>query len=202
MFLKFHRSLDRVRRRFRKDDRGTTAVEFAFVGGPFLFLLLATFETGLNFLTEYSLQSATTTASRLIRTGQVQNGGISKEDFKAELCKNVPAYLDCDNKVYINVETRTDFTSAASRTNARDADGNLDENLDDKTAFQPGAAGQIVIVETFYVWDLFTPGISKLLDLHTPSPKPAFLANLGPDKRLITGVAVFQNEPFNDASGS
>jgi len=44
--------------------------------------------------------------------------------------------------------------------------------------------------------------LSKLLDLHTPSPKPAFLANLGPDKRLITGVAVFQNEPFNDASGS
>jgi len=190
MFLKFHRSLDRVRRRFRKDDRGTTAVEFAFVGGPFLFLLLATFETGLNFLTEYSLQSATTTASRLIRTGQVQKGGISKDDFKTELCKNVPGYLDCANKVYI------------TRTNARDADGNLDEDLEDKTAFQPGAPGQIVIVETFYVWDLFTPGIMKLLDLHTSSPKPAFLANLGPDKRLITGVAVFQNEPFNDASGS
>jgi Flp pilus assembly protein TadG len=201
MFLKFHRSLDRVKRRFRKDDSGTTAIEFAFVGGPFLFLLLATFETGLNFLTEYSLQSATTTAARLIRTGQVQNGGISKAEFKTELCKNVPSYLDCDSKVIINVETRTDFTSAAARTQAKDADGNLDSNLENNAAFQPGGAGEIVIVETFYVWDLFTPGISTLLNLHAPSPKPAFLANLGPNKRLITGVAVFQNEPFNDTSG-
>ena len=202
MFLKFHRSLDRIKRRFRKDDRGTTAVEFAFVGGPFLFLLLATFETGLNFLTEYSLQSATTTASRLIRTGQAQAGGFTKEQFKTEFCKHVPSYLDCSSKVYINVETRTDFTSAAARTDARDADGNLDEDLEDNTAFQPGNAGEIVIVETFYVWDLFTPGIGKLLSLNSPSSKPAFLANLGSNKRLITGVAVFQNEPFNDASGS
>ena len=34
----------------------------------------------------------------------MQKGGISKDDFKTELCKNVPGYLDCANKVYINVD--------------------------------------------------------------------------------------------------
>ena len=75
-------ALRRLRKKFRKDDGGATAVEFAFVGAPFLFLLLATMETGMTFFSEYAIQSATTTASRLIRTGQAQNGGFSASDFK------------------------------------------------------------------------------------------------------------------------
>lgn len=197
MLIKVHRSLDCFRRRFRKNEDGATAIEFAFVGGPFLFLLLATFETGLNFLTEYSIQNATNNAARLIRTGQVQQGGISAADFKVEFCKKVPAYIDCADGVIVNVETRTDFNAAANRTQAGDGSGNLDSDLQAQPAWQPGNPGEIVIVETFYEWDLFTPGIGKLLDLHGTTPKPHFLANHGEKKRLITGVAVFRNEPFN-----
>lgn len=196
MFLKLHRSLNRMKRGFRKNDSGATAIEFAFVGGPFLFLLLATFETGLNFLTEYSIQSATTTASRLIRTGQVQQGGISAADFKTELCKSLPGYIDC-GKIIVNVETKTNFTAAGFRTQAGDGQGNLDANLQNSPAWQPGAPGEVVVVETFYEWELFTPLINKLLDLHGTPDRPNFLANHGDKKRLISGVAVFRNEPFN-----
>lgn len=201
MLLKMRRSIDRIRRRFRKDEGGATAIEFAFVGGPFLFLLLATFETGLNFLTEYSLQSATTNAARLIRTGQVQNGGISAADFKTELCKNVPSYLDCDSKVIINVETRTDFSSTTTRTAASDGNGNLSNDLQNSPSWQPGNPGDVVIVETFYEWELFTPFINYILDVHGTPSRPNFLSNHGDNKRLITGVAVFMNEPFNPAAG-
>ena len=194
MLLKIHRSFDRIRRQFNKDDRGATALEFAFVGGPFLFLLLATFETGLVYVTENSLQKATTTASRLIRTGQVQSG-ISKSGFKNELCKAAPSYIDCE-KIIVNVETRTDFANAANRTQAGDGTGNLRSDLQTAPAWQPGNSGDIVVVEAFYEWQLFTPGINKLLDLHGTTVRPAFLANHGDKKRLITGVAVFRNEPF------
>ena len=51
-------ALRRLRKKFRKDDGGATAVEFAFVGAPFLFLLLATMETGMTFFSEYAIQSA------------------------------------------------------------------------------------------------------------------------------------------------
>lgn len=196
MFLKLNRSFDRIKRRFRKDEGGATAVEFAFVGGPFLFLLLATFETGLNFLTEYSLQSATTNAARLIRTGQVQQGGMSAAEFKTELCKQVPSYLDCNSKVYVNVETRTNF-AAATLTQGGDGNGNINSNLQNSPAWQPGNPGEVVIVETFYEWELFTPLINHLLDVNGTPARPNFLANHGDDKRLITGVAVFMNEPFS-----
>lgn len=201
MILKLRNSMKRVTRGFRKNDSGATAVEFAFVGGPFLFLLMATFETGLNFLTEYSIQSATTTASRMIRTGQVQNGGVSAADFKTELCSHVPKYLDCASKVIVNVETRSDFAATTTRTTAGDGNGGIDPNLQNGPAFQPGNPGDVVIVETFYEWELFTPFITKLLSVHGSSPPPHWLANHGDNKRLISGVAVFMNEPFNPVGG-
>ncbi len=199
MLLNINQKLAGVRRRFRKDERGTSAIEFAFLGGPFLFLLLATFETGLNFLTEYSLQSATTTASRLIRTGQAQNGGLSAAEFKTELCKHVPGFMNCNSKVIVNVDTRADFGAAGNRTQAGDGNGNLNNNLQNSPAFVPGGPGQIVVVETFYEQKMYVPFINKLLSLNGEVSRPNFLANHGDDKRLIVGVAVFQNEPFNPA---
>lgn len=196
MIMKINRTLNRLRRGFRKDDSGATAVEFAFVGAPFLFLLMATFETGITLLSEFGVQSATTTASRLIRTGQAQSGGFSKAEFQTQLCSHLPSYLNC-SKVYINVEVRNNFADASNRTDASD-NGQLSDSVINGAAFEPGNAGDIVIVETFYEWDLFTPGIMKLLALNgTSTAKPHWLANHGDDKHLVRGVAVFRNEPFN-----
>ncbi|WP_337659814.1 TadE/TadG family type IV pilus assembly protein [Anderseniella sp. Alg231-50] len=196
MILKLNRTLNRVRRGFRKDDSGATAVEFAFVGAPFLFLLIATFETGLTFLSEYAVQSATTSAARLIRTGQVQDQGFSKAQFKTELCGLLPSLIDCD-KIYINVEVRNNFTEAAERTDASE-DGELSDGVTAGSAFEPGNAEDVVIVETFYEWDLFTPYVMELLALNgTGAAQPYWLANHGEKKHLIRGVAVFRNEPFD-----
>jgi len=189
-------ALRRLRKKFRKDDGGATAVEFAFVGAPFLFLLLATMETGMTFFSEYAIQSATTTASRLIRTGQAQNGGFSASDFKERFCANLPTVLDC-SKVYLNVEVRNTFTDASSRASAS-SDGQLSDSITTGAAFDPGQAGDIVVVETFYEWKLFSPMLMRLLDLNgTTTPAPHWLADHGKEKRLVRGVAVFRNEPFD-----
>lgn len=196
MILKLCKTFGRVKKRFRNEEDGATAIEFAFVGGPFLFLMLATFETGLSFFTEYAVQNATTTASRLIRTGQAQDGGFSVSDFKTRLCAELPRYLDCSG-IYVNVEVRNNFIAAANRAGASN-NGEIDDSVSDNAAFDPGVAGDIVVVETFYEWKLFTPGLMKLLqETGAATSPPSFLANHGTDKRLIRGVAVFQNEPFN-----
>nr|ALL53618.1 putative pilus assembly protein [uncultured bacterium fosmid I5J7] len=196
MILKLNRTLNRIRRRFHKDDGGATAVEFAFVGAPFLFLMMATFETGLTLFSEYAVQSATTSASRLIRTGQAHSGGFSKAEFQNQLCAKLPAMLDC-SKVYINVEVRNNFADASNRTDASD-DGQLSDGVINGAAFDIGNAGDIVIVETFYEWNLFTPNLMKLLNIKgTGAPAPNWLANHGEDKHLVRGVAVFRNEPFD-----
>jgi Flp pilus assembly protein TadG len=196
MILKLHRKLNRIRKRFCKNQRGAAALEFAFVGGPFFFLMMGTMEAGMTLFSEHSIQQATTTASRLIRTGQAQGGGFSAEEFKQRLCQNLPAMLDCD-KVYINVEVRTSFSDAQDRADAS-SDGQLDESVTNGAAFEPGNAGDIIVVETFYEWELYTPFLMQLLEVNgTAQPAPHWLANHGEDKRLVRGVAVFRNEPFS-----
>lgn len=195
MILKLNRTLNRFRKGFRKDDSGATAVEFAFVGAPFLFLLMATFETGLTLFSEFAVQSATTSASRLIRTGQAHSGGFSKAEFQNQICAKLPSMLDC-SKIYINVEVRNDFSDAGNRTDASQ-DGELSDEATDG-AFDIGNAGDIIIVETFYEWNLFTPNIMELLNIQgSGTPPPNWLANHGHDKHLVRGVAVFRNEPFD-----
>jgi hypothetical protein len=55
----------------------------------------------------------------------------------------------------------------------------------------------VVIVETFYEQQIYVPLLNKMLSLNGSTPPPHFLANHGKDKRLLRGVAVFMNEPFN-----
>ncbi len=196
MILNFHRKLNRLRKRFCKNQRGAAALEFAFVGGPFFFLMMGTLEAGMTLFSEHSIQQATTSASRLIRTGQAQDGGFSAADFKQRLCENLPSMLDC-GKVYINVEVRTNFTDTLDRTDAS-SDGQLNSDVTEGAAFEPGNAGDIILVETFYEWDLYTPFLMHLLEANgTAQPAPHWLANHGDDKRLVRGIAVFRNEPFN-----
>ena len=51
-------------------------------------------------------------------------------------------------------------------------------------SWDTGDALEVVVVRTYYVWKLFTPGISQL-------------SNMDGDSRLLTAGAVFRNEPFN-----
>ncbi|MGL1590454.1 TadE/TadG family type IV pilus assembly protein, partial [Vibrio parahaemolyticus] len=62
----------RIVRRFKRDDKGSTAIEFAFVIGPFLFLIFATIEVAMVFFASQLLETATADAARLILTGQAQ----------------------------------------------------------------------------------------------------------------------------------
>ena len=52
--------------------------------------------------------------------------------------------------------------------------------------FDPGDAGDIVLVRVFYRWQLLTPGFT------------AALANMDNNQYLVTAATVFRNEPFDD----
>jgi Flp pilus assembly protein TadG len=53
-------------RLFRLDKRGTTALEFALVAVPFLFLMIGTTDLGRYFLTQHSLRTLTAEAARAV----------------------------------------------------------------------------------------------------------------------------------------
>ncbi len=190
--------------RYRRSQDGVTAVEFALVGGPFFFVLFAMFELGIMLFAEYALAQNIETAGRLIRTGQIQNGQnghlATPAYFKTQICKNLGALLDCDSKLYIDVRKFNDFSSiSGSLPNPYKAGSTeLSTSITSNTAYEPGTAGEIVSIRVYYDWQLFLPGLGKLIGstgslLGNTSPAGSSDAN----SRLLTAAATFRNEPFN-----
>jgi Flp pilus assembly protein TadG len=167
--------------RFVKSKDGVTAIEFAMVGGPFLYLLCVIFETGLMLFSEYIIENGVARAARMIRTGQVQINNISASQFKTEICGKLATYLDCTNNLHVDVRKFADFSSI-SLPNAFNGQ-ELSTDVTTSAKFQPGVALEVVVVRVYYEWDLFVPGLSKL-------------GNLSGGRRALSAGAAFRNEPY------
>lgn len=170
--------------RLWREERAATAVEFALVAAPFLFLMGAIFELAILFLAGQVLDTATADAARLIRTGQAQQAAMTATQFKNEVCKRLYVLFDCNN-VYVESKVYSTFGSIGSLANYsayKDSSGNFDPTK--VTSYQPGNGSAIVVVRVFYNY----PVIFKTL-LWDETSAPG-------GKVLITGVAAFRNEPF------
>lgn len=162
------------------DERGATAVEFAIIAAPFLFLLFGFMELCLLFFINVVLEHGTTEAARLIRTGQAQQASFDEVNFKQSVCDELFNLFDCTDNLHIDVR-KVDQFAGTDPILAQDADGNFATAHFD---FSPGDSRDIVIVRVFYEWSLITPFISQPL------------ANLPENKRLLVASEAFRNEPF------
>src|ERR1700731_5367557 len=63
--------------RFRRNRRGSAAVEFALVAPVFFALLFAIIETGIMFFASQVLETVTQDAARQVMTGQAQAAGYN-----------------------------------------------------------------------------------------------------------------------------
>jgi len=63
-------------RRFRRNRRGSAALQFALVAPVFFALLFAIIETAIMFFATQLLETYTQQAARLVLTGQAQNGTL------------------------------------------------------------------------------------------------------------------------------
>src|SRR5882724_4923732 len=97
--------------RFRRDERGVTAVEFGLVALPFIGLLLATLETAVLYYAGQSLENAVADSARLIRTGQAQQQAMSADQFKQTICDQTGAMFDCTSGLKLDVKTFATFDS-------------------------------------------------------------------------------------------
>lgn len=169
----------RVLGQFRRNTQGATAIEFGLVALPFMTLLIAIFETALIFFTQSALDSGVANAGRMVRTGQVQAQGLSEDQFKTMVCNSMAGYLDCNNRLTVDVRSFSTF-AAVTLPAALDADGELAPG----TQFTPGASSEVVVVRAFYTWDLLMPG------------ELTGLGNMAGSKRLLAAASAFRNEPF------
>lgn len=165
---------------FRRAQDGSVAVEFSLLAIPFFALLFAMIETSVVYFATSNLDSVVSTAGRLIRTGQVQAGGLSAADFKDIICGDMTLISDCDAGLHVDVRNFSNFNSV-NFPSLTDEDGNPVEN----TVFQPGGPGDIVLVRVYYSWGVMSPSFIGL-------------SNLEGGGRLIASSVAFRNEPFGD----
>jgi Flp pilus assembly protein TadG len=168
-----------VLRRFRRNRRGSAAVEFALVAPAFFALLFAIIETALIFFASQVLETVTQDSARLIMTGQAQSASLTQAQFKANVCGRISVLFDCANGIYVDVQSYPAFSSVAI-ADPIDAGKNFVPTMN----YNPGSAGDIVVVRLFYQWPLFVTGLGYNV------------SNLTGSKRLLSATAAFRNEPF------
>jgi Flp pilus assembly protein TadG len=174
-------------RRFRRGRGGSAAVEFALVAPLFFVLLFAIVEIALMFFASQVLETVTQNAARMVLTGQAQTGQLPAcattctpaEQFKSYVCGQIPALFDC-SQVYVDVQSYSNSFASVTLSSHIDAAGNFDPTM----SYNPGGAGQVVVVRLFYQWPLFVTGLGFNI------------SNLAGNKRLLVATAAFQNEPY------
>ena len=164
---------------FRRDRKGATAVEFALIAGPLIFMILACLELALVVLVSVSLENAVDQAARKIRTDNLQ-GITSAQTFREDIC----AHMDwlggaCMDNLHVDVRTFDSFARAAAPP-PMIVDGELEDNM----AYQVGNGGAIQLVRAYYTWDLLTPLLK------------GGVSSLGNGQVALSTTAIFRNEPF------
>ncbi|MGO4387387.1 TadE/TadG family type IV pilus assembly protein [Microvirga sp. 2YAF29] len=181
-------SLLKTLHRFRRHQAGSAAVEFAIILPVFLLMLVAMVQIPLVFVAGQHLESATTGVGRLIQTGQVQSQGMTPAQFRSALCNQMGVFLKCSGtNLRVEVRRLSGFASVP-RGIPLDEEG----KFEDEVVYQPGNAGEVVVVRVFYQFPVW-------LSAFLPT-----LANLPNGNRLLMSSVVFQNEPFyqSQAAGS
>ena len=164
--------------KWRKNENGATAVEFALVGIPFILMVIGIIEMGLMFTSQSLLEAATAEAARQIRTGAVQQGG-GEQLFSDELCDFSSALIPCDDLQY-QVIPMDSFGDAQDFPEATfDEDGNLEDQQ-----FDSGGVNDIVMIRTAYMYPIKTPMFQLML------------TNTNGDKRAMLSTVILQTEPY------
>lgn len=168
-------------RRFVRQERATSSIEFAMLAAPFFAVTVGVIQTAMVFFASQSLETAAAVAGRLIMTGQAQIQGWTAAQFKQQVCNQVQAIFNCSSGVYIDVESYSSF--AAVNLGLPITNGVFNSS---SLSYNPGGPGDVVVVRLYYQYPLYynVPGLS----------------NLTGNMDLFAATAVFQNEPYSSTS--
>ena len=164
-------------RRFRHNQTGSAAVEFALCAPIFCALLFAILETGIMFFAGQYLETIAQDGARMILTGKAQTGGYSQAQFQTYICNQVVALFTCGN-IFVDVESYSSFQNVT--INSQISNGSFVNNMQ----YNPGGPGDVVVVRLFYKWPQIVTGLGYNI------------TNLTGNFRLLSATVAFRNEPY------
>jgi Flp pilus assembly protein TadG len=170
---------------FLRHEGATTAVEFGMVVLPFFMVLMVMINSALLLLAGQVLQTAATSAARLVLTGQAQNANYTSSQFKSTVCASLTAMFNCTSNLYIDIESFSSFTSI-SLPAATNSNGTLN------TAgynYSPGNPGDIVVVRLIYQWPIIASGLVG--NIFNP---------VAPNNSTLIATVAFRNEPYTPST--
>ena len=185
----------RFARRFKKNEDGATAIEFALVALPFFALIFGIMELAVVFFINSALVQATSEAGRILRVGNFQACG-GADQFKAIVCSNMNGLGNCWKNVRIDVVEGDSF-----KTITLPVIPPVEEKDETKTGqdaipqtpngvFNTNTSGDTMVVRSVLYYRLALPPLLTRLD----NPP-------GSGVRTIVATTAFRNEPF-PANGS
>ena len=172
------------------DRSGSTAVEFALLVPPFLGLVFSVFEVGWFYFANSQLDAATLRGARFIRTGQVAEAGLDKQQFFNAVCPPLKIFgQDCGDFLTVEVREFQNFKALAADKSAAVCT-NDDESKINAIKYEPGNDGSIIQIRLCMVYKTFNPALGVNLSDSTNGT------------RRLYGTYLFRNEPYSRKSNS
>ena len=166
---------------FWANQHGATAVEFALISLPMIMLIVGVLELAMFYARATVLESATTAAARVIRTGEAQNSTNAQTLFEQTLCAQVSMVIACDDLIYEVIRPNSDdFATASNLAPTFDSDGNLISG-----GFSAGDMSDVVVVRTAYRYHFATPFLGPILGGGQGNSK------------LMMATTTMRNEPYD-----
>ncbi|MBU6234632.1 MAG: pilus assembly protein [Alphaproteobacteria bacterium] len=171
-----------------------TAIEFALLAAPLTFIILGAIEFSLFLFVQSSLEGATFAASRIGKTGYVEDTLTQEETIRGVIEDRLGFFLDM-NQLSVEATSYADFSSIGQPEPFVDANGNgvhdLTERYTDSNGNGtydtdmgvegPGTAGEVVVYTVSYPWRILNP---------------LFMTMMGGEEVDITSKFVVKNEPY------
>lgn len=190
-------------RSFARNRCGATAIEFSLLALPFVFAMFAVLEYGYVYLINASMDNAVALSARYIRTGQAQTSSIgyytdpvaktnkmntstpmTSSDFAALVCSNMSWVANCRGSLQVSAEVQPAFTGQSSTPPVKN--GALRTDL----PFNMGADRCIVVIHTYYTWQMITPAIWS------------GATKLNNNGIMLTSTALIVNEPYSQGAAT
>lgn len=152
-------------------ESGSTLVEFSLILFPFIVLLFGAFDVGFYYWGSQELENATAYSARLVSTGQAQADGMDQAQLKAQICSRTAVLVGCTSRLRLDVRSGHSLSDITPPT-PLNSGGTLKTDME--FVYSPGAGNDVVLVSTFYNWQLL----------------------LKPSDYILRATTVTRNEPF------